>query len=81
MSLNHDKHTKALPTQFSEMAPHLQYSPRACLLAASPPGVEKEPNQPITRAERLQTRKDLQAYCGLDTEAMVEICLFISKGA
>lgn len=73
MSLNQDKHSQILTTQFAGMAPHLQYSPRAYLMAASPPGVENEPDQPITRAERLQTRKDLQAYCGLDTEAMVEI--------
>ncbi len=73
MSLNQDQHTQVLTTQFAEMAPHLQYSPRAYLLADSPPGAEKEPNQPITKAERLQTRKDLQAYCGLDTEGIVEI--------
>ena len=77
MSLNHDKHSQILTTQFAKMAPHLKYSPRAYLMSASPPGVEKEPDQHITKAERQQARKDLLAYCGLDTEAMVEICLFL----
>jgi hypothetical protein len=66
------------------MVPHLQYSQLnsvqnggeaqlAYLLAAAPKGAKKEPGQPITKAEREQARKDLLAYCGLDTEAMVEI--------
>ena len=49
----------------------------AYLLAAAPPGAEKDPGQTITPAERQQARKDLLAYCGLDTEAMVEIVNYL----
>lgn len=76
--------TFSIKTVLPCMAAHLQYSQLgtvqngseaqlAYLLAAAPPGAEKEPGQAITPAERQQARKDLLAYCGLDTEAMVEI--------
>ncbi|WP_089956674.1 DUF2779 domain-containing protein [Limnohabitans sp. 2KL-3] len=76
--------TFSIKTVLPCMVPHLQYSQLgtvqnggeaqlAYLLAAAPLGAEKEPGQTITPAERQQARKDLLAYCGLDTEAMVEI--------
>ncbi len=79
--------TFSIKTVLPCMVPHLKYSQLnsvqnggeaqlAYLLAAAPKGAEKEPGQPITKAEREQARKDLLAYCGLDTEAMVEIYLF-----
>ena len=40
-------------------------------------GAEIEPGQAFTPADRHQARKDLLAYCGLDTEAMVEIVNFL----
>ena len=76
--------TFSIKTVLPCMVPHLKYSQLnsvqnggeaqlAYLLAAAPKGAEKEPGQPITKAEREQARKDLLAYCGLDTEAMVAI--------
>jgi CRISPR/Cas system-associated exonuclease Cas4 (RecB family) len=80
--------TFSIKTVLPCMVPHLQYSQLnsvqnggeaqlAYLLAAAPKGAEKEPGQPITKAEREQARKDLLAYCGLDTEAMVEVLNFL----
>ena len=74
LASTHDKQLKIALGQWLDSPPRridrliLQY-----LLAAAPPGAEKEPGQAITKAERQQARKDLLAYCGLDTEAMVEV--------
>ena len=80
--------TFSIKTVLPCMVPHLKYSQLnsvqnggeaqlAYLLAAAPKGAEKEPGQPITKAEREQARKDLLAYCGLDTEAMVEVTSYL----
>lgn len=80
--------TFSIKTVLPCMAPHLRYSQLASvqnggeaqlayLLAAAPQGAEKEPGQPITKAEREQARKDLLAYCGLDTVAMVEVTSYL----
>jgi hypothetical protein len=80
--------TFSIKTVLPCMAAHLQYSQLdsvqnggeaqlAYLLAAAPKDAEKEPGQPITKAEREEARKDLLAYCGLDTAAMVEVTSYL----